>query len=119
MRWKSLLLLVIAAILSLSSCWKSKQQFYTTVTNHSSLALRSIEIDYPGGGYGIPELGPGQSNRKWIFATGTCKYDIHFVDEHGKPYAPKPVELGSGPCPTGVSLDVDASMNVTISETKQ
>ena len=110
--------LLITAVVLLTSCWKSKQQFYTTVSNHSSLTLRSIEVDYPGGGYGITELAPGQSNQKWVFAAGTCKYTVRFVDEHGKTYSPKPLELGSGPCPGSVTLDVDGSMNVTIAATK-
>ncbi len=114
MRWKALLLLTLITPLLLSSCWKSKQQFYTTVTNHSSLTLRSIEVDYPGGGYGITELAPGQSNQKWIFANGPCTYSIRFVDEHGKQYAPKPLEFSKEPCPTGIALNVDGAMNVTI-----
>ena len=113
MRWKVPLLLIFS-LLFLSSCWKSKQQFYTTVTNHSPLTLRSIEVDYPGGGYGITELAPGQSNQKWIFANGACKYSIRFVDEHGKQFTPNPLELSKAPCPSGIALDIDASMNVTI-----
>ena len=113
MRFVAFFLLIVSSV-SLSSCWKSKQQFYTTVTNHSSLTLRSIEVDYPGGGYGISELAPGQSNQKWIFANGACKYSIRFVDEHGKQYAPKALEFSKEPCPAGIALDVDASMNVTI-----
>ena len=111
---KALLLLALTTCILLPSCWKSKQQFYTTVTNHSSLTLRSIEVDYPGGGYGISELAPGRSNQKWIFANGPCTYSIRFVDEHGKQYAPKPLELSKEPCPAGIALDVDGSMNVTI-----
>jgi hypothetical protein len=108
----------LLCVLFLSACWGTKQQFYTTVTNHSGLTLRSLEIDYPGGGYGIPELAPGQSNQKWLFVKGPCKYSMRFVDEHGKQHASETVELGKDKCPVGVSLDVNASMNVAIAPTK-
>jgi hypothetical protein len=39
---------------------------------------------------------------------------MRFVDEHGKQYAPKPLELSKEPCPAGIALDVDSSMNVRI-----
>jgi hypothetical protein len=109
----------VFAISLFVGCWGTKQQFHTTVTNHSTLTLRSIEVDYPGGGYGIAELAPGQSNLKWVFVTPPCKYSMRFVDEHGKQYASKTVDLGNDKCPAGVSLDVDASMNVAIAATKQ
>jgi hypothetical protein len=119
MRSKVLILLLLLCGLSLSACWGTKQQFHTTVTNHSTLTLRSIEVDYPGGGYGIAELAPGQSNLKWVFVTPPCKYSMRFVDEHGQQYASKTVDLGNDKCPPGVSLDVDASMNIAIAATKQ
>jgi hypothetical protein len=112
-------LLILAGTLFLTACWGTKQQFYTTVVNHSPLTLRSIEVDYPGGGYGISELAPGRSNQKWVFVKGACKYSVRFVDEHGKQYASKTLNLGGEKCPTGVTLDVDASMNVAIAATKQ
>jgi len=112
-------MLFLPSVLVLSACWGTKQQFHTKVTNHSALTLRSIEVDYPGGGYGITELAPGQSNLKWVSVTPPCKYSMRFVDEHGKQYASKTVDLGADKCPAGVSLDVDASMNVAIAATKQ
>lgn len=117
MHTKTLALVTIAAALTFSACWGTKQQFHTTVTNHSSRTLRSIEVDYPGGSYGISELAPAQSNKKWVFVTPPCKYSMRFVDEHGKQYASKTVDLGNDRCPSGVSLDVDALMNVAIAAT--
>jgi hypothetical protein len=119
MRSKALLFFLIGSTLSLNACWGTKQQFNTTVTNHSPVTLRSIEVDYPGGSYGISEIAPGQSNQKWVFVKGTCKYSIRFVDERGKQHASNPVELGKEKCPIGVSLDIDASMSVAIAATKQ
>ncbi len=108
--------LVFLSLLS-SACWSHKQQFHTVVINGSAGALHSIEVDYPGGTYGIADLPAGASNHKWVFANGPCQYSIHFVDSNGKPYSPKPIDISKGPCPEGVTLTIDASMNVTAAAT--
>lgn len=107
----SLTLCLISALLC--SCWHSKQQLYTTVTNNSSLTLRSVEVEYPGGSYGIPELKPGASHRKWVAVTPPCTYKLQWVDERGKEYSSKSLDLGSQSCPQEVALTVDSSMNVS------
>lgn len=114
-------LLIIApmlfASLLLAACWGHKQQFYTTVTNNSAGALHSIEVDYPGGSYGIGDLAAGASHQKWIFASGPCQYTLRFVDQLGKRYSPKPFDLSKGPCPQGVTLTIDQTMKVTAAAT--
>jgi hypothetical protein len=107
----------LLASLLLIACWSHKQQFYTIVMNNSAGALHSIEVDYPGGSYGIGDLATGASNQKWVFASGPCQYTVRFVDQHGKQYSPKPIDLSKGPCPQGVTLTIDASMNVTAAAT--
>ncbi|HEX6881094.1 MAG TPA: hypothetical protein VF135_12065 [Terriglobales bacterium] len=87
------------------------------MTNHSSAALHSIEIDYPGGSFGFTDLKPGQSTTKWVFVTPPCVYAVRFVDASGKSYASKKIDLGKDKCPDGVSLDIDASLNVSGSAT--
>ena len=104
--------LIVATLLT-SSCWKTKQQLYTNVVNDSQITLRSIEVDYPGGTYGIPELKPGASQKKWGFVTPPCRYALRFIDEQGKLHSSKAIELGKEKCPTGVLLKVDGSLNVT------
>lgn len=99
------------------ACWSHKQQFYTTVTNHSTGALHSIEVDYPGGSYGIDDLAAGASNQKWIFASGPCQFTIRFVDQHGKQYSPKAIDISKMPCTGGITLTIEASMNVTATST--
>lgn len=103
----------IVISLSASACWGSKQQLYTNIVNQSPLKLEAIEVQYPGGSYGIAVLKPGETNRKWVFVTPPCTYSLQFVDEKGKQYQPKPVELGKGKCPSEVSLTIDSAMNVT------
>jgi len=101
------------SLLFLSACWHSKQQLYTTISNQSGTTLRAIEVNYPGGGYGIPEIKPGESNRKWVFVTPPCTYTLAFKDAKGKQFRSKPMELGKDKCPAEVALTIDPSMTVT------
>lgn len=108
---------LLFASLLFSACWSHKQQFHTVVINGTAGTLHSIEVDYPGGTYGIADLAAGASNHRWVFANGPCQYSIHFVDATGKPYSPKPVDISKGACPEGVTLTIDPSMNVTAAPT--
>jgi hypothetical protein len=101
------------------ACWSHKEQFHTTVINQTGNALHSIEIDYPGGTYGIANLAAGASNHKWVFANGPCHYAVRFVDEHGKQYSPKPIDISKNACPPGITLTIDPAMNVTAAATPQ
>ena len=103
----------------LLACWSHKEQFHTTVINQTGGALHSIEVDYPGGTYGIADLAAGASNQKWIFANGPCHYAVRFVDEHGKQYSPKAIDVSKGSCPQGVMLTIDSAMNVSAAATPQ
>jgi hypothetical protein len=105
---------LLLSLITLTACWSSKQQLYTTVTNQSGITLRAIEVNYPGGSFGIPELKPGTSNRKWVFVTPPCTYTLNFEDANGKQFHSKPVDLGKDKCPAEVALTIDSSMNVSV-----
>ena len=113
-------LLIVAALLAAVfsfGCWSHKQQFHTIVINKSGVPLHSIEVDYPGGTYGIEALPAGSSNHKWVFVSGPCTYHLRFVDGTGKQYSPKPIDISKGSCPPGITLTVDSAMNVTAAAT--
>lgn len=100
-------------LLSLTGCWHSKQQMYSNVSNQSGLTLDAIEVQYPGGSYGIPQLKPGDTNRKWVAVSPPCTYSLKFEDEKGKQYQPKPIDFGKDRCPNEVVLTIDSTMNLT------
>lgn len=110
---KFLFAVAVIVALSAGACWRSKQQLHTDVVNQSPIKLQTIEVQYPGGSYGIPFLKPGETNRKWVFVNSPCTYSLQFEDESGKRYQPKPVELGKDKCPPEVVLIIDSNMNVT------
>src|SRR5512146_1066003 len=103
---------LFASLLS-TACWSHKQQFHTTVINDTGGALHSIEVDYPGGSYGIAALPAGESNQRWVFANGPCHYAVRFVDAAGKQYAPDAIDISKSSCPSGVTLTIGNSMKVT------
>jgi hypothetical protein len=106
------------ALLSIA-CFGHKQQFHTIVINESGVPLHSIEVEYPGGTYGIEALPAGASNHKWVFVSGNCRYELRFVDASGKQYSPKPLEIARGACPLGITLTINSAMNVTAAATPQ
>jgi hypothetical protein len=111
--------IALLTCLLLLACWGHKEQFHTTVINQTGSALHSIEVDYPGGTYGIADLAAGNSNQKWVFANGPCHYALRFVDEHGKQYAPKPIDVSKNACPPGITLTIDQTMGVSAAATPQ
>ncbi len=104
---------LLLSTLFLSACWYSKQQMYATVTNQSGATLSAIEVAYPGGSYGIPQMRSGDTNRKWVAVTPPCTYSLHFEDEKGKQFQTKPIEFGKDKCPAEVVLTIDSAMNVS------
>jgi len=53
--------------------------------NHSNQTLRNVEIDFPGGSFGIPNLPPGDRVTRWIkiTANGALKTDyFEGTEEH-------------------------------------
>ena len=63
-----------------------------TTLNNSAGAVNTIEIDYPGGSYGIGSLPKGGSHVRWIKVTGNAPLRIDFVDNQGEHQA-KPIGL--------------------------
>ncbi len=112
---RKVLVCVVAAIvgMSLIGCWASKQQMYATVTNNSGFKLLAIEVHYPGGIYGIPELAPGQSNRKWVAIMPPCEYSIAFEDSTGKSHKTEALNFGKDKCPGEVLLTIDSAMKLS------
>jgi len=65
-----------------------------TTVNDSQQRVDTIEIDYPGGSYGIGSLAPGASRVRWIKPNGSALLRIDFNDGNGEHQA-KPLTLQS------------------------
>ena len=55
-----------------------------TTINNSQQRVDAIEINYPGGSYGIGSLAPGGSRVRWIKPIGSATLRIDFSDGNGE-----------------------------------
>jgi len=90
-RHAALVLLVCILLVSCTGRLRSPGVTITTVNNTFG-AVNTIEIDYPGGSYGIGSLPAGGSHARWIKVTGNAPLRIVFVDSQGE-HQLKPVVL--------------------------
>jgi hypothetical protein len=89
---------LLIALTALASC--RRFEFHSpgvtiTTVNNTRQPVSAIEIDYPGGSYGIGSLPPGGSHVRWIKATGSAALRIDFTDGKGEHKA-NPLTLNAG-----------------------
>lgn len=81
--WRVSLLLALA----LATCGCRRLLHSNGVTihalNRSSQFIRTIEVDYPGGSFGIAALRPGGTRSRWVRITASGQLKLDFVDETG------------------------------------
>ena len=87
----ALVLFLCGALVGCKDRLRSPGVTITTVNNSFS-PINTIEVDYPGGSYGIGSLAAGGSHTRWIKVTGNAPLRIDFVDRQGEHQA-KPVAL--------------------------
>ena len=100
-------------MLLLTACWDYvKPRVAIDVTNKSHEAIRNIEVNYPGGTYGINSLDVYAVNHHTaeIDKKG-CIVNVKFEDATGHAMGGKQMNLGET-CPSKISLTVDAQMAV-------
>lgn len=100
-----------------------RQQMYIQLNNQSGVTLRNIEIDYPGGVYGMSALENDHTNRKLqaigessaAMPTGTvgktCKFTLKFEDNR-RAQVSKDWDFGTN-CPQEVSLTIGQDFSVS------
>ena len=92
------IVLFLLATVVLTSCrryeFRSPGVTITTM-NDSRQPVSTIEVDYPGGSYGIGSIAPGSRHVRWIKVTGSAPLRIDFTDSKGEHQA-KPLTLNAG-----------------------
>ena len=78
---------LLLAVLAAAGCNYVKPMMYFNVVNHSGRAMENIEVKYPSGSFGLPELGNEQTHRHMVPIGAPCKFGIEFEDQAGKKYA--------------------------------
>ena len=84
---------------------------YIDIVNHSGHPMENLEVKYPTGIFGLPELRDEQTHRHMVPIGTPCKFSIKFEDQTGKTYTGD-YDFGAK-CPTEVAFEVGAGMNVS------
>jgi len=107
------ILLALLLTLSLTACWDYvKPRVAIDVTNKSHEVIKNIEVNYPGGTYGITSLDVYAANHHVSdIDRKNCVVKMKFEDATGHPMGGKEINLGET-CPSRIALTVDAQLQV-------
>jgi len=100
-----------AVLLAFSGCNYVRPMMYLDIGNYSGHPMENLEVNYPMGFFGLPELRDGQTHRRMVPIGTPCTFRMSFEDQTGKTYVSK-YELGAK-CPTEVDFEVGAGMIVS------
>ena len=93
---------VFCALVFLLLAGCNSAQLRVTVDNHSSAALRNVEVNYVSASFGVPYLAPAAGYHKYVEPLRSGKLQVKYVDEAGKEH------VSIGP-----AIDSKQSMAVT------
>src|SRR5919204_2887187 len=91
LRWAPCLLVLS---LSIAACRSSG--ITVQIVNHTQTPIRSIELLYPGGSYGIAHLDRGSSHSKWIKPNADAALHLSFVDAAGQKHVIEKIMVRRG-----------------------
>ncbi len=105
--------LITFAALSLTSCNYHKARVAIDLTNKSHTPIKNIEIDYPGGTYGITALDIYAVNHHTVEVDNKgCTLKVSFEDAGGHAFGGNEIKMGDQ-CPPHISLLVNAQLAVS------
>jgi hypothetical protein len=81
---KAIASILLALLVVASGCLRS-QIIEVEIVNTGSTAVRNLEVQYPGGSYGAPELVPNKPHVYKIKPFSAAPIQITYVDSSGKP----------------------------------
>ena len=103
--------LLMAWVAASAGCDYTKPVMYIDIVNRSGHPMENLEVNYPTGSFGMPELRNGQT-RQYLAPIGApCKFTVSFSDQTGKAYTGS-YDLGTK-CPSEAAFDVGSTMSVT------
>lgn len=66
------------------------------VVNDSGAVIHNIEIDFPGGSYGIAALRAGERRSRWVRLIGSAPLKVEFVDAGNQSHTAQFIDLHAG-----------------------
>jgi len=102
---------ISAVVLASSGCNYVKPIMYIDIANHSGLPMKNLEVKYPTGSFGMPELRNEQTHQRMTPLGAPCKLSLAFEDQTGKKYS-SDYDLGSK-CPKEVAFEVGTGMSIS------
>lgn len=94
------------------ACNYTRPGMYIDVVNNSGAALQNIEVDYPGGTYGLTNLAPNQKDHHWAQISPPCRFSLRLQDHSGHALPERKFEIGSA-CPKEIAFEIDAQYNIS------
>src|SRR5262245_45582025 len=77
-----LVAVLLALSFSLTGCLRSKV-IEVGIVNSSDTHVRNLEVIYPGGSYGVPQLAPGQHHTSRIKVLGPGSLQFKYEEASG------------------------------------
>jgi len=106
-----LLACMTALLLASSGCNYVKPVMYVNIENRSGHPLENLELKYPTGSFGLPELRDDQTHRHMVPIGTPCKFGISFENQTGKAYT-RDFDFGAK-CPAEIGFAVGADMGIS------
>jgi hypothetical protein len=98
-------------MLAIAGCNYTKPVMYVNLANNSGEALRNVELKYPTGIFGLPELRNGLTNSRMVPMGEPCSFAVFFEDVRGAEHK-QTFELGAK-CPVEVQFDVAPGFSIS------
>jgi hypothetical protein len=104
-------LIWLTVLCALSACHYYRAGMYVDVSNRSGAPLRGVEVNYPGGTYGLASLDRDTTSRHWAQISSPCRFSFRFQDERGHQLPEQKFDLGAA-CPKEVAFEIDAQRKI-------
>ena len=91
-------------LMAIAGCNYTKPVMYVNLMNNSGEAIRNVELKYPTGIFGMPELRSGLTKSRMVPKGEPCSFAVFFEDTHRTEHKQQ-FELGAK-CPLEVEFNV-------------
>ena len=110
-------LLLAAAMVLAAGCSLKRPQMQITLANNSGRTLKTVAVEYPGGGYGFHSMAAGRWDRRQVSVMAPCHVMVSYQMEKDSPRS-KVFQLGQR-CPQQAGVAIGADGGILLQVQKQ